>query len=251
MDDWKHAWVTGASTGLGAELVRRLAARGGTVSASARSVDKLGELAAGSGNITSCPVDVTDAEAMKAVAADAEKERGPIDLAILNAGVWIQSAGKLYDGTSAKTSMDVNYLGVTNALAAVLPGMVERRRGHIAIVGSVTGYRGLPYAAHYAPTKAALISLAECLRAEVARKGIKVQIINPGFVKTPMTDVNKFPMPFLMSVDDAVDRMMSGLSSPRFEITFPWKLVALLKIMRILPYRLYFALVSRMLRPKK
>ncbi|MEM7426049.1 MAG: SDR family NAD(P)-dependent oxidoreductase [Pseudomonadota bacterium] len=251
MDGWKHAWVTGASTGIGAELVKRLAARGVAVSASARSADKLEDLAQASAQISARTVDVTDAAAMTSTAADAESEHGPIDLAILNAGIWLQSAGRPYDGTAAKTSMDINYLGVTNALAAVLPGMVERRRGHIVIVASVAGYRGMPNAAHYAPTKAALISLAECLHAELARKGIKVQVVNPGFVKTPMTDVNKFPMPFLMSVDGAADRIMDGLVSSRFEITFPWKLVVLLKLLRILPYRLYFAFASRLLPSKK
>lgn len=251
MNGWKHAWVTGASSGIGAEIVRRLAAGGTAVSASARSADKLQALAEESANIASCPVDVTDAEAVSRLADEAARERGEIDLAILNAGVWLPSAGKPYEADAARMSMDVNYLGVTNALAAVLPGMVERRSGHIVIVGSVAGYRGLPNASHYAPTKAAVISLAECLRSELARKGIKVQVVNPGFVKTPMTDVNKFPMPFLMSVDAAADKIMDGLPSSKFEIAFPWQLILLLKLFRVLPYRLFFSIAGKMLPSRK
>ena len=251
MDGWKHAWVTGASTGIGAELVRRLAAKGVSVSASARSREKLETLGESAPTIAPCPVDVTRAEDMLRLVSQAETERGPIDLAILNAGVWMPSAGQTYEASAAKASMDVNYLGVANALSAVLPGMRARGSGHIVIVGSVAGYQGLPNASYYAPTKAAVISLAECLRSEMDRKGIKIQVVNPGFVKTPMTDVNTFPMPFLMSVDDAAVKIMEGMRSSRFEIAFPWQLAALLKIFRILPYGLYFAVASRLLPSRK
>ena len=142
--------------------------------------------------------------------------------------------------------MEVNYLGVTHALAALLPEMKRRKIGHIAIVASVAGYRGLPKGAYYAPTKAALINLAETLHPELAKEGIKMQVINPGFIRTPMTQINKFPMPFLMEVPDAVTLILKGLRANRFEIAFPGQLVSFLKVSRVLPYWLYFWVVRRM-----
>ena len=191
------------------------------------------------------PVDVTDPDAVAAAVSAAEEAHGPIDLAILNAGIWQPSDPAAFDGDAAERSMEVNYLGVTHALAALLPAMKARRQGQIAIVSSVAGYRGLPKGAYYAPTKAALISLCEALRPELEAQGIKLQVINPGFVKTPMTSVNTFPMPFLVELDDAVAAIMRGLKSGKFEIAFPWQLVTLLKVLRVLPYGLYFWLMRR------
>ncbi len=242
---WKHAWITGASSGIGAEIAVGLAEAGTSVSASARSGEKLEALHKRNSGVSALPLDVTDPAAAREAVQAAEAAHGPIDLAILNAGIWQPSDPDAFDGDAAARSMEVNYLGVTHALAALLPGMKARGHGHIAVVASVAGYRGLPKGAYYAPTKSALICLCEALRPELEAQGIKLQVINPGFVKTPMTSVNTFPMPFLMEVEDAVSAIMRGLTSSKFEIAFPWQLVALLKLLRILPYGLYFWLMRR------
>ena len=133
--------------------------------------------------------------------------------------------------------MAVNYLGVANGIEAVLPAMLERGQGHIAMVASVAGYRGLGPTTAYGPTKAAVINLAEALRNDLAARGIKVSVINPGYVETPMTSTNKFPMPFIVSAEDAARRIIRGLEKGKFEIAFPWQLVALMKLGRLMPNR--------------
>ena len=240
---WKVVWVTGASSGIGREIALRLAASGVTVAASARSVDKLAELASASPSIKVYPLDVVDLEATKVVAAEIERDLGPIDLAILNAGVWNFMGATTYDAQVVNQSLAVNYTGVTNALAPLLPAMIARKSGHIAIVSSVAGYRGLPIAVAYAPTKAALINLAESLYPELADLGVKVSVINPGFVESPMTKDNKFPMPFIISTEEAVDTIIKGLIKGRFEIVFPWRMKWLATICRMLPNSWYFAFV--------
>jgi short-subunit dehydrogenase len=136
-------------------------------------------------------------------------------------------------------------MGAVNLLAATMPGMIHRGGGQIAVVASVAGYRGLPRAAVYSATKAGLIALAEGLKFDLDRHGVKIQVINPGFVRTPLTDRNDFAMPFLMEVDAAVDRIVEGLASDRFEIAFPRRFAWALKLLGLLPDRLYFPLVAR------
>lgn len=236
---WKTAWITGASTGIGRSLAIKLAAGGVQVAASARTVSKLETIAAKSAAITSAPLDVGDRDAAIKTANAISQDIGSIDLAILNAGVWHPSPAVELDGAKAAQSMTVNYLGVVNCIEALLPGMLERGHGHIAIVGSVAGYRGLPKSCHYGPTKAALINLAETLAVEFASKGIDITIINPGFVETPMTDVNDFDMPYIMSPDEAATRILRKLPKKPFEIAFPWQLVWALKLARLMPTNLY------------
>ncbi|MEQ9606029.1 MAG: SDR family NAD(P)-dependent oxidoreductase [Kiloniellaceae bacterium] len=243
-------WITGASSGLGAALAGRLARDGQTVAVSARSAGKLDALAAqcaGPGSLHAVPLDIQDAEATCAAVARIEAELGPIGQAVLNAGTH-----QPVDPTALKVEdfrklVEVNLMGTVNCLAAVLPPMLERRRGRIAIVASVSGYRGLPTAAAYGMTKAGLINLAEALRVELAPSGIVVQIVNPGFVRTPLTDRNPFPMPFLMEPEDAAEAFFKGLRSDRFEIAFPRRLVWIMKLLRCLPAPLAFAVTGRML----
>ena len=140
---------------------------------------------------------------------------------------------------------EVNYLGVINVLSAVLPTFRARKAGHITWIASVSGYRGLPKAAAYGPTKAALINLAESLKPELARDGVQVSVINPGFVKTPLTQQNDFEMPYLMEVEEAARLTIAGLARGQFEVAYPAPFVRILKIGRILPYRLYFWLINR------
>jgi short-subunit dehydrogenase len=247
---WSTVWVTGASTGIGREIAVQLARRGCRVAASARSVDKLEALAAEHSGIVPVPVDVTDPEAVALAHARIVAELGPVDLAVLNAGVWHPMKASAYDAALVRQSMQVNYDGIANALQPLIESMVAARRGHIALVASVAGYRGLPMASAYAPTKAAVISLAEVLRLELSRHGIVVSIVNPGFVETPMTAVNEFPMPFILAADDAAARIIRGLEREKFEIAFPWQLVTMLKLLRILPNALYLRIAGLMARSR-
>lgn len=237
---WRTAWITGASTGIGRELAIALARRGVKVAASARSADKLAELARLYPNIASLPLDVSDPAATQEAARTIAATLGPIDLAVFNAGTWEPMTARNFSAAKAARSMAVNYQGVVNGIEAVLPAMLERGAGHIALVASVAGYRGMPLAGAYGPTKAALINLAETLQGELSQRGVAVSLINPGYVATPMTSINKFPMPFLVEAENAAQRIVRGLEKRKFEIAFPWQLVTLMKLGRILPYRLYF-----------
>lgn len=243
---WNTAWITGASTGIGRGLALKLAAEGVRVAASARSAERLEDLARSHANIVAVPVDVADRAAVSDAHRRVQDAIGPVELAVLNAGVWHPMVASSYDAGRAHQSMSVNYLGIANALEPLIPGMIEAGKGQLALVASVAGYRGLPKAAAYAPTKAAVISLAEVLRLELARHGITVSLVNPGFVETPMTSVNEFPMPYIVTADDAAARIVKGLKSGRFEIAFPWQLVTMLKILRLMPNALYLRLAIRL-----
>lgn len=248
---WKTVWITGASSGIGRDIALKLANDGIKVAASARSKDTLHDLAAINANIVSFPVDVTDLESVRKVTRDIENDLGPIDLAILNAGVWHPFGACEFDAAKAVQSMDVNYNGIVHALDALLPNMISEQRGHVALVSSVAGYRGLPNAIAYAPSKAAVISLAETLRHDLDRLGVKISVINPGFVDTPMTEVNEFPMPFIITSDDAANRMIAGLRKGKYEIAFPWQTNFMMKLIRLLPNWLFFWATRTFMIPKR
>ncbi len=241
------AWITGASTGIGEAVARRMVARGWTVAVTARDEGKLQALAAGHpGRIIAAPCDVTDAAAMKATLARIEAEAGrPVALAMFNAGAWKEMGAADFDLGAFRVMVATNLIGTAAGLDAVMPAMIARKSGQIAIVASVAGYRGLPRAVAYGATKAALISMAESLKFDLDRVGVTMTVVNPGFVRTAMTSKNTFPMPFLLEVDDAAERIVRGLASGRFEVAFPWQLVCPLKVLQILPGRLFFWLVSR------
>ena len=243
------AWITGASSGIGRGVALRMAQDGWTVVASARRADLLDTLAeeaqALPGRIVPAPCDITDLEAVKAVVETARAEHGPIALAMLNAGTFKPESAKELDSGVFADVMDLNVNGTVRCLEAVLPGMIDRKCGQIAIVSSVAGYRGLPSSLSYGASKAALINLCEALRFDLRRLGITVQLVNPGFVRTPLTDKNKFPMPFLVELDRAADKIVRGFARGAFEIAFPLPLVLILKTMRLLPYWAYFPLIGR------
>lgn len=248
---WRTVWITGASTGIGRALAVALADQGVRVAASARSADVLARLAADHPGIAPLPLDVTDAAAMAHAARSVEGTLGPIDLAVLNAGVWEPMGARNFSSAKAARSMAVNYQGVVNGIEAVLPSMLARGAGHIAMVASVAGYRGMGPTAAYGPTKAAVINLAETLHNDLAARGITVSVVNPGYVETPMTSVNKFPMPFLMPAEDAAQRIIAGLRKRKFEVAFPWQLVAPMKLGRLLPNRLFFWYARTLLAPPR
>ncbi|MEQ1715047.1 MAG: SDR family NAD(P)-dependent oxidoreductase [Hyphomicrobium sp.] len=241
---WKTVWITGASSGIGQELACRLAASGATVAASARSADKLSGLNALHANIKPYVLDVTDANAVQETFRAIERDLGPVDLAIFNAGIWQQMIVSDFSAARGRDSMTVNYFGVINAMEPAMAAFVARGAGHLAIVSSVAGYRGLMKGAAYCPTKSALIALSEALYPHLLRKGVKLTLINPGYVKTPMTDANTFPMPFMIPVEDAATAILSGLKRGKYEIVFPWRMALLMKTLRILPNALFFRLVN-------
>lgn len=236
---WDTAWVTGASSGIGRELALKLAGRGVKVAITARSAEKLAELEKLNANIFAVPADVTDQAAMETAAASVREKFGHIDLAVFNAGVWKKMPAKQFKAEEARHTMNVNFMGVANGVAAVLPDMIARRSGHIGLVSSVAGYVGLPFATTYGPSKAALNNFAESLQHDLYDVNVKVSVICPGYIDTPMTKVNDFPMPYLMPVEEGAERILTGLAKGKFEIAFPWQVEKLLKLARHLPHRLW------------
>jgi short-subunit dehydrogenase len=164
---------------------------------------------------------------------------------VLNAGTYIPVNAKRLNSRDFDSQFNLNVMGTVRVLESVIPGMVKRKSGRIAVVASVSGYRGLRTASAYGATKAALINMCEALRMELGDHGIVVQVVNPGFIKTPLTDKNEFPMPFLMPVDKAVDQFYRGLLGNRFEITFPKRFTWMLKALRLLPYAVYLPMMNR------
>ena len=242
-------WITGASSGIGRALAITLARQGDRVAVSARNEAKLLELvneATSEGSIRSYPLDITNADDCAAVVQSIQKDFGEIDLAVLNAGTHHPIDAADFKAADLKSLVEINLLGTGNCLDPLLQQMIPARRGHIAIVASVAGYRGLPTSAYYGATKAAQINMAEALKFDLDRYQVKLQLVDPGFVKTPLTDKNEFSMPFLIDVETAAMRMADGFEDSGFEITFPRRFTYVLKLMRALPYRLYFPLVARM-----
>jgi NAD(P)-dependent dehydrogenase (short-subunit alcohol dehydrogenase family) len=189
---------------------------------------------------------VTDPAAVTAAVGTIERTLGPIDQAVLNAGSHQPVRATGLSAAAFRELTELNLMGTVNCLEALLPGMIARRAGRIAVVASLAGYRGLPTSAAYGMTKAGLINMAEALKPELEAYGVHMQVVNPGFVRTPLTDKNPFPMPFLMEVEDAAGAFYRGLGSKRFEIVFPRRLAYLLKVLRCLPTPLAFAVTRRL-----
>ena len=239
-------WVTGASSGIGEHLVARLVKQGWRVAVTARSEEKLQALEkAHPGKVFSAPADISDPDAVEAAVARIEAEHGAIARAILNAGIYLPielPAARFED--YAKT-FAVNLNGTAACLCAITPRMAERQSGQIAIVSSATAFGGMPTASAYGASKAALVNMAEAYRIELHRYGVLVQAVTPGFVDTPAQDDNEFPKPFMISADSAARRIVSGLKSRRFELTFPKRFTWTLKLIYALPREWHIALVRR------
>ena len=244
----KHgaAWITGASGGIGRAVVLRMANKGWTVYATARSEDELNTLAAEGpeGKIIPMPGDVTDADRMAEIVGQITAQ-GPLALTLLNAGVYTPMRANDFDAKTAAKMWRVNLEGVSNCTDPVLKYMIEAGTGHLAVTASVAGYRGLPDAAVYSGTKAALIAYCEALAMDCEDLGIRISVVNPGFVETEATSVNEFEMPFIMKPDEAAKAIVDGLGLPGFEIAFPGKFVAILKTLGLLPNRAYIAAVRK------
>jgi len=240
----QRVWVIGASTGIGAAVARDLIDAGARVALSARSRDRLAAIAEGTDAVVA-PFDVTDRAAVLAAAKKVCDALGALDLVIVVAGTHSAMRADQFDRVKADQLLAVNLVGPLNCLEAVLPTLLKQRRGGIALVASVAGYRGLPQALIYGPTKAALIHLAEGLYLDLRRHGIGVYLINPGFVDTPLTQRNDFAMPALMTAEKAARRTLDGIAAGRFETHYPRRFTGWLKLLRILPYPAYFWAVRR------
>lgn len=243
------AFVTGASSGIGRAVALRLAESGFTVAASARRASELDALAAQNPRIFSFPGDAADRAKMTAIIAAVEAELGPIALAFLNAGVYFPGERDGFDAEIAWRTFEVNVGGAINCLGPLVAAMKGRGRGQIAITSSLAGYGGIPGSMAYGASKAALIYMAEVLRMTEEPAGLTIQIVNPGFVETPMTEPNKdFDMPFIMGAERAAKIICDGFERSGFEITFPRRLAYLFKAVRLLPYWLLLPLMRRMTR---
>lgn len=244
MAEPRIAWITGASSGIGAALARELADHGWRVAVSARRADALAELCAERPQqLQAYPLDVTDRAACAATAAAIAADLGAIDLAVFNAGIGADFNVEHFDADDVNRRMAVNYGGAVNGIGAVLPAMQQRATGRIALTASVAGYRGLPGAAPYSASKAAMIALAESLHLDLAGSGVDISVICPGYVTTPLTADRQGSMPFVISAEAAATHIRRGLEANRFEIAFPRRMVWLLKTLQRLPYALYFALI--------
>ena len=244
------AWVTGASSGIGRGMALRLAGAGWRVAASASTAANVAALAAlpeAAGRIAAFPLDITHGAAVIETVAAIEAREAPIALALLNAGTHRPVRAATLAAADFHTLIDLNLRGTIDCLCAILPRMIARGRGQIAITSSIAGYRGLPTAAAYGMTKAGLTVMAEALKPELDELGITLQIVSPGFVRTPLTDRNTFKMPLMMELEPAVEAFYRGLQRGRFEIVFPRSAAYLMKMLRLLPYPLAFAITRRLI----
>lgn len=245
-----RAWVTGAGKGIGRALVLALAEKGWTVAISARTATDLAilvsEAAKTPGRVVSYPLDITDEAAVDDTVSRIEADLGALDLAVLCAGTHTPVTARTFDTRVFRALVEINLMGSAHCLGAVIPRFIARHSGRIAVVASVAGYCGLPTAAAYGATKAGLINMCEALRPELEREGVTLQVIAPGFVDTPLTRRNDFPMPFMISAEAAAKAIVKGLESRRFEIAFPLRMELAMKALRMLPYRLFFTITRRM-----
>ena len=244
--DWtqQRVWIIGASTGIGEALAKQLTRQGARVCLSARSKDKLDALAKTLPGSIASPLDMTNAASVSQAAQSLFNTWGGVDLVVVMAGTYVEMRAQNFDLEKAKHQIDVNINGVLNVLSPVLPQLLKQRSGHLSIVSSVAGYRGLPNSLVYGSSKAALLNMAESLYIDLVSEGISVSIVEPGFVETPLTANNKFPMPFIITADQAAMEMIKGYNKGEFEINFPKAFTRILRFLRILPNSAYFRAVK-------
>ncbi len=245
--DWRgrSVWVVGASSGIGRATASALHALGAQVFASARSEPALAAFVAAHPGAVALPLDVRDAAAVRA-AADQLAQRGAIDCVLYCAGYYRELRATAFNLPEMLAHEQVNYVGALHVLDAVLPRLLAQGGGHISLVSSVAGFRGLPKSLAYGPTKAALINLAETLYLDLRERGIGVSLVNPGFVETPLTAQNQFDMPALISPERAAQHILRGWHKGRFEIHFPRRFTLLMKALQLLPFGIYQSVIKRM-----
>ncbi|MBC6442284.1 MAG: SDR family NAD(P)-dependent oxidoreductase [Rhodobacteraceae bacterium] len=237
----KRYWVVGASEGLGRAVTKRLATEGVRMALSARSEDRLKSLAASLPVAASVhTLDVTELASVKAAAQSV----GPVDGVIVLTGVYWPMCAATFDAQQVERMCDVNFTGTARVLSTVVPGFVARDAGHIVLTGSLSGFRGLPGAIGYGAAKAGMMHLAENLQAELVNTGVKVQLINPGFIKTRLTDKNSFNMPFLMTPEEAAGQFVAAMQSGRFQTNFPRLFSWIFRLSNFLPAGAYYRLAG-------
>ncbi len=244
--DWqgRSVWLIGASSGIGLATAKALHAAGARVVVSARNADLLQQFVDSHPGAQAVVLDVADTAAIATAARYVKTQQG-LDVVMYCAGYYQAMRAAEFSLTEMLRHLDINYTGALRVLDAVLPELLPQQRGHISFISSVAGFRGLPQSMAYGPTKAALINLAEALYYDVSPHGIGVSLINPGFVETPLVANNDFPMPALITPEKAAAEILSGWRKGQFHIHFPKRFTRMLLLMRLLPYRWYFALVRR------
>jgi short-subunit dehydrogenase len=246
MTEKKIIWITGASSGIGKALAIKFAEKGWIVAASARRENLLEDLNKFNSNIYSFPLDVTEIENCKLVANKIIEEFGGIDICVFGTGMHDPKSEKRFNLNKIREIMEVNYFGTMNSINSIYEYFSKKKNGQISIISSVAGYRGLPAAGAYCASKAALTSYAESLNFDMKMKNVRVSLISPGFIKTPMTDQNDFPMPMIKTPEFAANEIFKGLTEKKsFEIHFPKAFTYFLKFLQILPSSIYFKLVSK------
>jgi len=246
MEDKKVIWITGASSGIGKALAIKFSENDWIVAASARRENLLDELKLINENIHSFPLDVTEIDKCKLTSKKIIERFGNIDICVFGTGMHDPKSEKKFNLEKIREIMEVNYFGTMNSINSVYEYFSEKQNGQISIISSVAGYRGLPAAGAYCASKAALTSFAESLYFDMQMKNVHVSLISPGFIKTPMTDQNDFPMPMIKSPEFAANEIFKGLTIKKgFEIHFPKAFTYFLKFLQILPSGLYFKLVSK------
>jgi short-subunit dehydrogenase len=246
MKEKKVIWITGASSGIGKAVAIKFAENNWTVAASARRENLLNELKHINKNIHSFPLDVTEIDKCKIVAKSIIDQFDGIDICVFGTGMHDRKSEKQFNLDKIREIMEVNYFGTMNSVNSIYEYFSKKQNGQISIISSVAGYRGLPAAGAYCASKAALTSFAESLNFDMKIKNVRVSLISPGFIKTPMTDQNDFPMPMIKSPEFAADEIYKGLlKKNKFEIHFPKTFTYLMKFLQILPNSLYFKLVAK------
>ena len=242
----KKLWITGASSGIGKSLAIKFANEGWQVAASARRENLLQDLNKNNSNVHSFPLDVRNESDTKKVFQDIIKKFQTVNICVFCTGIHDPDAEKKLNTKKIREIMETNFFGTLNCIMAVNSYFRERKSGHISLVSSVAAYRGLPAASGYCASKSALTSLAESLYFDFKRYGVRVSVISPAFIKTPMTDKNKFPMPMIKSPEFAAEKIFNGLTKKNtFEIHFPIASTIMMKMLKIMPNWLYFFIVGR------
>jgi len=248
----KTIWITGGSTGIGKALAIKFANEGWNVAISARRENLLKEIADQYNNISSFPLDVTDKSKCKEVFNNIREKFDEIDICFFSTGTWNPRKEKDIDVEQIEDVFKINFFGTLNSIKAVEEYFKNKKNGIITIVSSIAGYRGLPNSTGYGPSKSALNNLAESLYFDFGRFNVRVCLVSPGFIKTPMTDKNDFKMPFLKSPEYAAEKIYDGLVNKNvFEIHFPKSLTLILKILSFIPSKIYFSLVGKMTKYQK
>ena len=242
----KNVWITGASSGIGKALAIKFSTEGWHVAASARRENLLQDLNKANSNIHSFPLDVIDEPRAKKVFQDIVEKFQTIDICVFCTGIHDPDAEKKLSTEKIREIMETNFFGTVNCIMAVNTYFRKRKNGHISIVSSVAAYRGFPAASGYCASKAALTSLAESLYFDFKRYNVRVSLVSPGFIKTPLTDKNKFSMPMIKSPEYAAEKIFIGLTKKNiFEIHFPITFTIMMKLLKIMPNWLYFFIVER------